>query len=84
MKQKTYEELERELVDSKKRIKKLRERASTLRSQLIDTKRYMKVLIGQYERIIKEWRGVAEEYKKNLAKFFIVSVLTRIKSKLRR
>lgn len=84
MKQKTYQELEKELVDSKKREEKLKERVSTLRSELTGQKRYMKSLIGQYERVIKDWKRISTEYQNNISKFFFVSVFQKMKTKLGR
>lgn len=78
MKQKTFQELEKELFDSKKREKKLKERAGTLKGELLQEKRYAKSLIGQYERVIKDWKRVATEYRIHIFKMFFVTIYEKI------
>lgn len=79
MKQKTFQELEQELVDSKKREEKLRECNSTLRKEVLETRHYMKGLIGQYERVIKDWKKIAYEYQQHIWKMFFISVYKKIR-----
>jgi len=52
----TFDELQRDLVGKAQSEKKLKERVSTLKSDLIETKEQEKRLIVQYERLIKDWR----------------------------
>lgn len=79
--QKTFKELEQELVDSKKHEKNLKERVGTLRTELTKTKHHMKGLIGQYERVIKDWKRIASEYEQHVFKIFFITVYRKIKMK---
>lgn len=79
MKQKTFQELEKELVDSKKREEHLKERTSTLKRQVLEEKRYSKSLIGQYERVIKDWKKLALEYHNNIFKMFFITLYKKLR-----
>lgn len=52
----TFEELQRDLTHKTRSEQKLKDRISTLKTDLKETKDQEKRLIVQYERIIKEWK----------------------------
>ena len=52
----TYNQLQRQLVESKKSEEHLKNRTRSLRVELLEYRNKEKSLIVQYERIIKEWR----------------------------
>ena len=79
--QKTFKELEQELVDSKKREENLKERASTLKGELLESRKYQKGLIGQYERVIKDWKRIAYEYQQHIFKMFFVTLYKKIRGR---
>ncbi len=62
---KTYDELQRELVESEENREKLKEHTRTLKTQLLEYKGSQKRLIVQYERIIREWQRMYKNLLEN-------------------
>ena len=68
----TITELQAELSAKDKNLKKVKLRTSSLHKEVLDSRKHMKTLIWQYERIVKEYKDMIEEYKQNISKMFIV------------
>lgn len=84
---KTIGELQAELSDKTKGLKKAKERTSTLYQELLESRKHTKMLIGQYERVIKEWKVTAQELQSSMGKIFFVFLYEkyqRMKQKLGR
>lgn len=70
----TFEQLQKELVGKEKSEKKLKERVSTLKGEVIKYRDEEKRLIVQYERLIKEWRKRYESLLANGWKIVIAKI----------
>lgn len=79
--QKTFQELEKELVDSKKREEKLKKRYSSLHHEVLESRRYMKSLIGQYERVVRDWKKTLAEYQDHIFKMFFITIYKKFKER---
>lgn len=78
---KTFSQLQQEIADGKKREKLLKERVSKWRGEALESKRMLKSLIIQYERIIKEWKKMYEDLLSNGWKIIAVKVMNFIKER---
>jgi hypothetical protein len=74
----TITELQAELSAKDKNLKKVKLRTSNLHKEVLDNRKHMKTLIWQYERIVKEYRILVEEYKQNISKMFFVVMFKKI------
>lgn len=77
---KTIQQLEKEISDKKKQEKLLKERVSKWRGEALESKRMLKMLITQYERVIKEHKKIIEDFKRHATKLFILAIYEKYKS----
>lgn len=75
--EKTIVELQNELSKKDTKYKKLKERYSKLRQEVLERRRHAKVLVGQYERIVREWKQNFDYLLKNGWKIVIVKILEK-------
>ena len=80
MPDKTYSQLEKEIADKTKQEKVLKERASKWRNEALEARRMLKSLITQYERIIKEYKKMVDDFKANASKLFLVYIYEKFQS----
>lgn len=72
--------LERNLSESKKREKLLKERVSVWRTRALADRQMLRVMALQYERIIRLFQKNIEDFKKHAFKLFVVSLHERYKN----
>lgn len=75
--QKTITELQVELSKKDKSLKKVKARNSTLMQEVLDARRHKKALIGQYERVVAEWKKNYTNLIENGWKIVIVKVIQK-------
>jgi DNA-binding ferritin-like protein len=77
---KTIKQLEEEIADKRKQEKLLKARVSKWRGEALEARRMLKSLITQYERIVKEYRKIVEDFQNHATKLFIVYIFNKIKT----
>lgn len=78
MNQKTFTQIQKSVVDKGK----VDERASELKAELKEQKRYFRGMVNQYEHIIKDYKKTIQLYQQHIGKLFFVSVYNKIKAKI--
>lgn len=71
---KTYSELQKELLSKTKSEEKIKDRARTLKVEVLEHREREKSLILQYERLVREWRKRYEELLNNGWKLLLIKV----------
>lgn len=81
---KTIAELEKELSRKNTGMEKIKKRAGSWRDRALRQEKHLKVLIGQYERVLKEKDKIIKEYQENAWKIvfvFLSNIFSKIKKK---
>lgn len=77
---KTFPQLEQELVESKKREENLKKRVSIWRTRALEDRKMLKSLIIQYERIVREQKKTISSYMESAPRLFLLYLHKKYKT----
>lgn len=72
--------IQRELSESKDREKLLKLRVGVWRDRAIKERRMLKVMTLQYERMLRDFRKIIDDFKSNAFKLFALTLYERYKN----